>query len=125
MMKGGETMKGDLSKSEEELVKRGLMLKDNGQIEGFNANYFADYIKTKLQIIYGMDGFFYIYSNGVWEKFNDDTILKMLREILQEPMFGVWRKRQADEYVIALKRELYHTSEMNPHRYIITQTTSF
>lgn len=112
-------MKQEVNDTKNELMARGVIVDDNGKILGFNANYFAEYIRTNYPIIYGMDNCFYMYKNGAWIKVNDDSIFKMLRDILQEPKFGVWRKRFEEEYIVALKREIYHAKEMNMYNHII------
>ena len=104
----------------EELVERGFGIKEsNGEIFNFNANFFADYINNRIDILYAKDGFFYIYGKGVWVKKEDIEILTMLRDILQEPRFGVWSKRREEEYIVALKREVFYSGELNPFRNII------
>lgn len=105
----------------EELVKRGFSIDDNGKITAFNANFFADYINNRLDILYAKDDFFYLYrkQEGYWAKYDDLEILTMLRDILQEPRFGVWTKRREDEYIVALKREVYYNGDLNPFRNII------
>lgn len=103
-----------------ELVERGFTLKENsGEIVNFNANFFADFINRRMNILYTKDGFFHIYENGVWKKQEDQMMHKILRDILQEPRFGVWNRRYEDEYVAALKREVFYPKDMNPNRDII------
>ncbi|WP_099190636.1 hypothetical protein [Tepidibacter mesophilus] len=59
----------------EELTKRGFSIKEStGKILGFNANFFADYIKNRVNILYAKDGFFYIYENGIWVKKEDSEM---------------------------------------------------
>lgn len=43
-----------------------------------------------MYIIYAKDGWFYLYEKSVWRKEEETMILVMLRDILQEPRFGVW-----------------------------------
>ena len=112
-------MKQESNDTKNELMARGIIIDDKGKVLGFNANYFADYIKASFQIIYGVDNFFYMYENGVWAKVNDNTIFKMLRDVLQQPKFGVWKRRYEDEYIVALKREIYLEMEMNQYKHII------
>jgi len=104
----------------EQLVERGFGIKEStGEVISFNANFFADYINNRINIRHVKDGFFYIYEKGVWVKKKDIEILTMLRNILQEPRFGVWSKRREDEYIVALKREVFYSGELNPFRNII------
>ncbi len=103
-----------------ELRKRGFWFKeDSSEIAGFNANFFASYIKKRMKILYAKDSFFYIYGNGIWMKKEDNEILTLFRNILQEPRYGVWTKKREDEYVVALKREVYYHGDLNPHKHII------
>jgi putative DNA primase/helicase len=104
----------------ENLEKRGFSVEaDTGKIVSFNANFFAYYIRRRMKILYSKDGFFHIYSKGVWQKKEDAMMYKTLRNILQEPRFGVWNRRYEDEYIATLKREVYHPYDMNPMRHII------
>ncbi|WBW95939.1 DNA primase family protein [Oceanirhabdus sp. W0125-5] len=105
-----------------ELIKRGFDLDDDGKVKAFNGNYFAKYIKESLDIIYSKDGYFYIYDSTVWVKKNEIDILKMLRDILQEPRFGVWSKRREREYVEALKLEVFYSKKLNPNKDIINMS---
>jgi putative DNA primase/helicase len=125
LIKTDSTRDVDLSEESEstevnvrdELYKRGFVLKDStDEIEGFNANYFAKFIKENFEILYAKDGFFYVYENGLWKQIGDKEFLRNLRNILQEPRFGVWKKRLEDEYVAALKHEVLLTTDLNPYR---------
>ena len=76
------------------LEKRGFTIDEKtGKVDGFNANFFARYIEDNLDILYSKDGYFYIYKDGVWKKHDVNDIYKLLRDILQEPRYGVWSRR--------------------------------
>lgn len=115
-----EEQSNERDKEIEELIERGFYIKEStGEVVGFNANFFADYIKNRLPILYAKDGYFYIYKKGVWMKKEDNDIFTLLRKILQEPRFGVWKRRREEEYIAALKREVYYSKDMNPYKHII------
>jgi putative DNA primase/helicase len=125
--KGKPTIKGKTTeglqmnkfKIYEELKKRGVETDTKGYVKRFNPNFFPQYIKNRLQIIYSKYGAYYIYGNGFWKIQDDDKILKLLREIFQEPKFGIWTPTIESDYVVAMKRELYHEAEMNPDKSLI------
>lgn len=105
----------------EELKKRGFTLDEAGKVKDFNANYFAEYIRSHYRLIYGRDGFFYEYQSkeGIWQKQDEGSLLRDLRNILQKPRFGVWTSYREKEYMTAIKRTLYHEEEMNPKKNLI------
>jgi putative DNA primase/helicase len=104
----------------EELIKRGFIVdEESGAIKGFNANQFALFVKSRMYIIYAKDGWFYLYEKGVWGKEEETMILVTLRDILQEPRFGVWTLKREKEYIEALKRTVYYKGEMNPYKNFI------
>lgn len=101
----------------QELMQRGFMVnEETGAIKGFNANQFALYVKSKIYTIYTKDGHFYLYESGVWRKEEETMLLVMLRDMLQEPKFGVWTLKREKEYMEALKRTVYYNGEMNPFK---------
>lgn len=103
-----------------QLLERGFTLKDDSsEILGFNANVFVKYVMSREKIIYGLDNYFYTYDDGVWIQRNDKRILQYLRDILQEPKYGIWKKRYEIEYIAALEREAYLDKAMNPYKSII------
>lgn len=103
-----------------ELEKRGFSIDPKtGGIIGFNANFFVEYVKERINILYSTDEFYYIYNDGVWVKKNDKEVLQLLRDMLQEPRFGIWKSRMEEEYTLALKREVFFSGELNPYKNII------
>lgn len=103
-----------------ELVRRGFTINSNtGAIVNFNANFFVEFVKERINILYSTDEFFYIYNVSVWLKQDDKEVLKLLREILQEPRFGVWNRKFEEEYFLALKREVFYSGKLNPYNNII------
>lgn len=104
----------------QELEKRGVIIDEKGEVKGFNSNYFAEYIKSIYKIIYGKDKYFYIYENsGIWKRQDENSFLGRIRDILQEPRFGIWSLRWEKEYIVALKRTLYYEGEMNSYKNLI------
>ena len=96
----------------QELMQRGFIVdEETGATKGFNANQFALYVKSRMYIIYAKDGWFYLYEKGVWRKEEETMILVTLRDILQEPRFGVWTLKREKEYIEALKRTVYYNGE--------------
>jgi putative DNA primase/helicase len=109
------------------LSKRGFSFDANtGKISGFNSNIFAKFISENYKIIYTKEGCFYAYRKGKWLIKDDRGVLVKLREILQEPHFGVWTLKREKEYVEALKRTIYYDGDMNPYRnYVNLQNGMF
>lgn len=104
----------------EELRKRGIKLDGKGAVKSFNPNYFPTYIKDNYLIIFTKDKFYYSYKdNGVWEKQVDGKFLKELREVFQEPKFGIWTPYIEKDYMLGMERELYYEGEMNPNKNLI------
>lgn len=108
-------MNENINNTIEELRKRGFIVDEKTKaVKGFNANEFALYVKSRMYIIYAKDCYFYLYQGGVWIKEEETMIQVMLRDILQEPKFGVWTLKKEKEYMEALKRTVYYNGEMNP-----------
>lgn len=103
----------------EELIKRGITLDKSGDVEKFNPNNFPQYIKGNYPIIFTKDKFYYIYNNGVWEKQDEGKLLKVLREIFQEPKYGIWTPSIEKDYIVGMERELYYEGELNPNKNLI------
>lgn len=100
-----------------QLRERGFIIDiDKSKITGFNANKFAAFIKSNFNLIYTKEGYFYGYDKGKWTKKDDNRVLVVLREILQQPYFGVWTLKREKEYVEAIKRTVYYDGDMNPFR---------
>ncbi|WP_430885864.1 DNA primase family protein [Fusibacter sp. JL216-2] len=111
--------KADMTQEELDLYDRGFLIDEDGEVAKFNANYYAIYIKKNYNLIYGSDGHFYSFDEGVWKQVPKFELLQFLRDELQEPRFGVWNSRREEEYLKALMRELYLIGEFNEHRHLI------
>ncbi len=103
----------------EELKKRGITLDKDRNVKRFNPNYFPKYIRDSYPIIWAKDKSYYVYDNGVWEIQDDGKFLKELREIFQEPKFGIWTPNIERDYMIGMERELYYDGELNPNKNLI------
>lgn len=100
-----------------QLKERGFSIDaESDKITGFNANIFAEFIKSNHDLIYTKEGCFYGYWKGKWTKKDDNRVLVVLRQILQKPYFGVWTLKREKEYVEAIKRTIYYDGDMNPFR---------
>ncbi|NRT79271.1 DNA primase family protein [Clostridium beijerinckii] len=105
----------------EELMKRGFTVDEKDKVKHFNANYFAEYIRSQFRLIFGKDGFFYTYQGklGIWQKLDEGSFVSAMRDILQKPLFGVWTLNREREYMAAIKRTLYYEWEMNTNKNLI------
>lgn len=100
----------------DELIKRGITLDKHGDVKTFNPNYFPKYIKENYQMIFAKDKSYYAYNNGLWEIQEEEKLLKELREIFQEPKFGVWTPSIERDYMIGMIRELYYEGDLNAYK---------
>ncbi|NMM65221.1 hypothetical protein HBE96_21800 [Clostridium sp. P21] len=103
----------------EELKKRGVQLNKHQDVCNWNPNYFPKYIKNNYQIISAKDKSYYVYNNGIWEIQDDGRLLKELRDIFQEPKFGIWTPSIEKDYMVGMERELYYDGELNSNKNLI------
>ncbi|WP_238904420.1 DNA primase family protein [Clostridium sp. YIM B02506] len=99
-----------------ELGKRGVRINKHGDVYYWNPNYFPRHIKDNYLIIFAKDKAFYVYDEGVWEIQDDNKLLKELRDIFQEPMFGIWKPSFEKDYMVGMERELYYEGELNSNK---------
>lgn len=111
----------DISKEIHQLKIRGLVFdKESNKIVGFNSNHFAKCIQEEYNLRYAKDGYFYQYDeSGIWVKQDNEELLSDLRNIFQQPRFGVWTPAYEKQYMITLQRTLYHPEEMNSYKNLI------
>lgn len=109
----------DMNDEQVALNDRGFSFDEDGIIINFNGNYFASYIKKNYNLIYGSDGEFYEYFDGVWSKVEIRELKQFLYTELQEPRHGVWSTRRENEYFESMKRMLYESQAFNEHCHLI------
>lgn len=109
----------DMTKNQLELHDRGFSFDTDGKIVSFNGNFFATYIMEYYHIIYSSDSNFYEYVSGVWCKMDENELKSFLYHELQEPREGVWSTRREKEYLEAMKRLLFQSTEFNKRRHLI------
>lgn len=103
------------TKEVQDLEARGFVFDDNGNPKWLNGNEYAQFIKSRMTLIYTNGGVFYEYVNGVYKIIADLELKKRLRNILHEPLEGTWTSSREQFYLQALEREVAYTNQLNPY----------
>lgn len=91
---------------------RGLTL-DKGKIY-LNANIFAKYVLTRINVVNVFDVLLYIYDkDGFFVEITRDYLKKLCRNILHEANDNIWKRTWENEYFEALMREIPYVKKMN------------
>lgn len=111
-------------KTEEELKAVGFIFED-GRIVGLNANKFAAYLNSRLEILYTDAGIFYMYSNNYWKYVDENYLSRICRDILHEFKPNFWTELRESNYMAALEREAIRISKLDSDRTKINLINGF
>lgn len=109
------------SKQGQNLTEVGFSLDRNtGRPNRLNANIFSKHVvDTRLDLVYVQPGRFYLYTNGVWGLLDDNTLRRMLRDILHEFVPNFWTPAIEEQYMQALALDTPSVKQMDTKRQFI------
>ena len=100
--------------SENELEEKGITLNnDKNSIKYINWNVFIAYFLTIYTIIYTELDIFYVYSGNVYKKLSENTLLRIVRNLLQFLIPNSWKCGYEKTVLSTIKLEALKTTNFN------------
>lgn len=100
--------------SEEELEEKGIQLNDDhSSIKYINWNIFIAYFLSIYTIIYTQFNILYVYCNNVYNELTDNTLLRLVRNLLQKLVPYSWKWTYENVILSTIKLEAQKVSNFN------------